>query len=132
MTSRRAFLLTAGALVLPAFATEPSPLLREVRQRLTSEPVVRGAFEQRKTVKGFRNPLVSGGEFVVSRNAACSGARRNPSPRPGDDARPRAGARRRRQRGAAPAASEEPAVRAISETLFGVMAPTWPRSTSVS
>ena len=38
-----------------------------VRQRLQPAPVVRGRFEQTKTIKGFRNGLVSHGEFLVAR-----------------------------------------------------------------
>ena len=122
MTARRAFLLAAGAFALPALAAEPA-LLREVRQRLTGEPVVRGAFEQRKTVKGFRNPLVSGGDFVVSRQRGVLWRTLEPFAstlvvtRDRVLARGADGSVARRL-----SASEEPAVRAISETLFGVMA----------
>ena len=38
-----------------------------VRQRLALTPVLRGEFEQTKTIKGFRNALVSHGEFLVAR-----------------------------------------------------------------
>ena len=38
-----------------------------VRQRLQLAPVVQGAFEQTKTIKGFRNALQSHGEFMVAR-----------------------------------------------------------------
>jgi hypothetical protein len=123
VSSRRLFLLGAGALALPAFAAEPvSPLLRDVRQRLTSEPVVRGGFEQRKTVKGFRNPLVSSGEFLVSRERGVLWRTLQPFAstlvvtRDRVLARGADGSVARRL-----SANEEPAVRAISETLFGVM-----------
>jgi hypothetical protein len=123
VTSRRLFLSAAAVLALPAFAAEPvSPLLRDVRQRLTSEPVVRGVFEQRKTVKGFRNPLVSSGEFVVSRERGVLWRTLQPFAstlvvtRDRVLARGADGSVARRL-----SASEEPAVRAISETLFGVM-----------
>ncbi|MDB5857880.1 MAG: lipoprotein carrier protein LolA [Ramlibacter sp.] len=124
MSSRRIFLLAASVAGLPAFASEPvSPLLRDVRQRLTSEPVVRGTFEQRKTVKGFRNPLLSTGEFVVSRQRGVLWRTLEPFAstlvvtRDRVLARGADGSVARRL-----SASEEPAVRAISETLFGVMA----------
>jgi hypothetical protein len=122
--SRRSFLLATGAAAFSVHAAEPvSPLLREVRQRLTSEPVVRGAFEQRKTVKGFRNPLVSSGEFVVSRQRGVLWRTLEPFAstlvvtRDRVLARGADGSVARRL-----SAVEEPAVRAISETLFGVMA----------
>ena len=38
-----------------------------VRQRLQLSPVLKGEFEQSKTLKGFKNPLVSHGEFLVAR-----------------------------------------------------------------
>ena len=38
-----------------------------VRQRLQLAPVVQGAFEQTKTIKGFHNALQSHGEFMVAR-----------------------------------------------------------------
>jgi outer membrane lipoprotein-sorting protein len=38
-----------------------------VRQRLQLAPVLRGEFEQAKTIQGFRNALVSHGEFMVAR-----------------------------------------------------------------
>ena len=124
MIRRRLLLAGLLAPLLPVRAAEPaSSLLRDVRQRLASEPVLRGAFEQRKTVKGFRQPLVSSGEFVVARQRGVLWRTTQPfastlvvTPdrviaRQGD------GSVARRL-----SASEEPAVRAISETLFGVMA----------
>jgi hypothetical protein len=38
-----------------------------VRQRLQLAPVLQGDFEQSKTITGFRNPLVSRGDFLVAR-----------------------------------------------------------------
>lgn len=38
-----------------------------VRSRLTQPAVLRGQFEQRKQLKGFRNPLVSRGNFLLLR-----------------------------------------------------------------
>ena len=38
-----------------------------VRSRLAQPPVLRGQFEQRKQLKGFRNPLVSRGNFLLLR-----------------------------------------------------------------
>ena len=121
MTSRRAFCL--ALLATPAAFAAESALLREVRARLTDEPVVRGAFEQRKTVKGFRNPLVSSGEFVVAQQRGVLWRTLEPFAstlvvtRDRVLARGADGSVARRL-----SASEEPAVRAISETLFGVMA----------
>lgn len=125
MNTRRDFCLALGAAcAAPAFAADPvAPLLREVRQRLVDEPVVRGAFEQRKLVKGFRNPLISSGDFVVARQRGILWRTAQPFAsslvvtRDRVLARGADGSVARRL-----SASEEPAVRTISETLFGVMA----------
>ncbi len=50
----------------PAAATSSSGA-DVVRQRLQLSPVLKGEFEQSKTLKGFRNALVSHGEFLVAR-----------------------------------------------------------------
>jgi hypothetical protein len=66
----RAVALALCALALaPAHATEPAAqeLLAQVRQRVQDAPVVRGTFEQLKTVNGFKQPLRSSGDFVVAR-----------------------------------------------------------------
>lgn len=68
--------LTAAccALALSSVAQTATPvapaeleLLAQVRQRVHDAPVVRGGFEQLKAVKGFKQPLRSGGDFVVAR-----------------------------------------------------------------
>lgn len=127
MTGRRRFCLAglAAALpALPAWAAAPvATLLRDVRQRLNAEPVVRGVFEQRKTVQGFRNPLLSAGEFVVSRQHGLLWRTQEPFASTLVVTRDRVLARGADGRIARRLdASEEPAVRAVSETLFGVMA----------
>jgi hypothetical protein len=122
---RRAVLLGAASLSIAiARAAEPvPPLLQQVRERLGADPVVRGAFEQRKTIKGFRNPLVSTGTFVVARQRGVLWRTQAPFAstlivtadrllvRQAD------GSVMRRL-----SAGEEPAVRALGETLLGVMA----------
>jgi hypothetical protein len=125
MNTRRDFCLAVAAVLAPpAFAADPvAPLLREVRQRLVDEPVVRGAFEQRKLVKGFRNPLVSTGDFVVSRQRGILWRTVQPFASTLVVTRDRVLARGADGNVARKlSASEEPAVRTISETLFGVMA----------
>lgn len=68
-----ATVLCVLALSSTAFAAPPvttpaaQELLSQVRQRVQDAPVVRGGFEQLKTVKGFKQPLRSGGDFVVAR-----------------------------------------------------------------
>lgn len=48
-----------------ALAAEPAS---GVRARLVQAPVLRGAFEQEKRLKGFRNPLRSQGDFLLARD----------------------------------------------------------------
>lgn len=43
-------------------------LLDKVKQQLKDAPVVRGKFEQEKSIKGFKQPLRSSGEFVVAKS----------------------------------------------------------------
>lgn len=123
MNGRRAFCAALAGGLLPSLSAAETPLLRDVRQRLTAEPVVRGAFEQQKSVKGFRNPLLSSGEFAVARSKGVLWRTQQPFAstlvvtRDRVLARGADGSVARRL-----SANEEPAVRAISETLFGVMA----------
>jgi len=49
----------------PASAADASIAI--VRERLQLDPMLRGEFEQRKTLAGFRNPIVTRGDFVVAR-----------------------------------------------------------------
>jgi hypothetical protein len=125
VSTRRLFCAAFGGAVLPhAWAADPLPtLLREVRERLADDPVLRGAFEQRKTLKGFRNPLLSTGDFVVARQRGVLWRTVEPFASTLVVTRDRVLARQAdgsvaRQLNAA----QEPAVRAISETLFAMMA----------
>lgn len=64
-------LLTLGlALSAPATAQVPSGQgeATGVRALLSQPEVLRGKFEQRKQLKGFRNPLVSRGDFLLLRD----------------------------------------------------------------
>ena len=63
-----AFLLLC-MLVLPAMAGPvAAPTVEQIGARVAKPQVLRGQFEQTKTVKGFRNPLRSTGSFVVARD----------------------------------------------------------------
>lgn len=57
----------AGAIAAPPAAPVASDAAAIVHQRLQLSPVLKGEFEQTKTLKGFRNALVSHGEFLVAR-----------------------------------------------------------------
>ena len=62
-------LMLAALCAAVAVQAQPaaSPDVALVRQRLQLAPVLQGEFEQTKTIKGFRNALVSHGEFMVAR-----------------------------------------------------------------
>jgi outer membrane lipoprotein-sorting protein len=60
--------LVAAALFAPAsFGAPATDFAALLHERLKVAPVLKGEFEQTKTLKGFRNPLVSRGEFLVAR-----------------------------------------------------------------
>ena len=64
----RACAIAATALFASgSFAAPEADFVKLVHQRLRASPVLKGEFEQTKTLKGFKNPLVSHGEFLVAR-----------------------------------------------------------------
>ena len=56
-----------SACAAPILAAPAADVARLLHERLKVAPVLKGEFEQAKTLKGFRNPLVSRGEFLVAR-----------------------------------------------------------------
>jgi len=62
---------TASFMAVPFAAPAASAPAAEgmglIHQRLQVAPVLKGEFEQSKTLRGFKNPLVSHGEFLVAR-----------------------------------------------------------------
>ena len=71
------WLLTA-LLALTTFSASAANVADTVRQRLVQAPVLRGDFEQRKTVTGFKKPLVSHGDFLVVRERGVVWRTREP------------------------------------------------------
>lgn len=71
MLRRIAAIALSALLAAPAWAAPASApavdAARPIHERLKISPVLKGEFEQVKTLKGFRNPLVSRGEFIVAR-----------------------------------------------------------------
>lgn len=59
--------LGAASVFMPVAAQTAPDLLLEVSKRLNNPAVLRGEFEQTKTLKGFKRPLVSRGTFVMAR-----------------------------------------------------------------
>jgi outer membrane lipoprotein-sorting protein len=64
---RAALLAATTSFAAASFAALDADVVKLVHQRLQAAPVLKGEFEQTKTLKGFRNPLVSHGEFLVAR-----------------------------------------------------------------
>jgi hypothetical protein len=62
--------LLSPAAMRSARAAEPdtATLLTRIRERLRAAPVLRGQFEQVKRIQGFKNPLVSRGDFLIARD----------------------------------------------------------------
>lgn len=125
MLSRRC--LAAACLLaaaLPTWAAEPvSPLVQQVRQRLADAPVLRGRFEQRKTLKGFKNPLVSRGDFLVAKDRGVVWHTREPFESSLVVTRERLLSRQADGRvDTKVEARDEPGLRAVNEMLFALMA----------
>lgn len=59
-------LVRADAPASPAPSAAPAWLI-EAGSRLDPSEVIRGDFEQTKSIKGFKKPLVSRGQFVIAR-----------------------------------------------------------------
>lgn len=107
-----------------ALAVEAVPAVAvQARQRMTDTPVVRGEFEQRKTIKAFRNPLVSRGSFLVSRERGVIWQTREPFASSLVVTRDRLLSRQADGTVVGRvSARDEPGLRAINEMLFALMA----------
>lgn len=111
-------------MVAPAHAVEPVPAVAaQARQRMVDAAVVRGEFEQHKTLKAFRNPLVSRGTFLVARDRGVVWNTREPFASSLVVTRDRLLSRQADGTVAGSvSAREEPGLRAINEMLFALMA----------
>lgn len=116
--------LAAGLIALGARAAEPvPPVAAQVRQRMSDAPVVRGEFEQRKTIKSFRNPLVSRGSFLVARERGVIWQTREPFASSLIVTRDRLLTRQADGKVTSQlSAKDEPGLRAINEMLFALVA----------
>lgn len=113
--------LAPVAAVTPAAA--PIQLIEAIRGRLVDAPVLRGQFEQIKTVKGFRKPLRSQGDFLFVRERGVSWHTRSPFASSLTVTRERLVSRRADGRiDTELDASAEPGLRAVNEVLFALMA----------
>lgn len=104
-------------------AAADAPLAEQVRRRLVDAPVLRGEFEQRRTLQGFRNPLVSRGDYVVARARGVAWRTREPFASTLLLTRERALSRQADGRvDTLMDAREQPVLRLVNRMLFALMA----------
>ncbi len=110
-----------GVLLLTLCAA-PADLSAQVKQRLVEAPVLRGTFEQRKQVKGFKRPLTSSGTYTVTKGEGVQWDTLKPFP---SQLSVRAGDITSKQ-GEVEVfkldAKTEPTVRVITQLLFSLLA----------
>jgi hypothetical protein len=117
---RRAVLL---ALACSAVAVRAADLQAEVLKRLDAAPVLHGEFEQSRSLKGFKNPLVSRGEFVLARSQGIVWETKQPFASTLVVTRDRLLARRADGSVATQMdAGREPALRLVNELMFALLA----------
>lgn len=115
-------LLTMLVLLAQPVAADDA-LVAGLRERLADAPVLRGEFEQHKSVAGFRKPLVSRGDFVVARERGVLWNTHSPFASSLVVTRERLLSRRADGKiDMVIDTGEEPGLRAINEILFAVMA----------
>ncbi|MFP2899737.1 LolA family protein [Corallococcus sp. 4LFB] len=109
-------------LSLLSVSAHAADLVKDVRARLVDAPLVRGQFEQKKTVAGFKKPLVSRGDFLLARDQGVLWNTRTPFASTLTLTRKSLSA----EQGAGGAAyhldsSKEPALAAVNELLFALL-----------
>lgn len=121
---RRAALGLVAALLLLPVATYAVDLMREVKARLADAPLLRGHFQQQKSVAGFKTRLSSSGEFLLWRDRGVLWHTRKPVDSTlvltRDTLTVQSGSSGRTV-GAPLDASHEPALRAMNELMFALL-----------
>jgi Outer membrane lipoprotein carrier protein LolA-like len=111
-----------GAALALALASAPATLAEQVRAQLADGPKVRGDFVQKKTVKGFKRPLTSRGDFVVVKGQGVRWHTREPfdavlTVRPNDITSRQGGVEVFHLD-----AEKEPTVKVVNSVLFALLA----------
>jgi hypothetical protein len=111
------------ACVLVCASAGATGLVEGVRTRLADAPLLRGEFEQRKTVTGFKKPLVSHGDFLLAREKGVLWDTRRPFPSTLTLTRKSLSAQQGASGGAGYHldATREPALAAMNELLFALL-----------
>lgn len=116
-------LLPASLLPTARAADTEAALAERVKKRLSDAPVQRGEFEQKKSVKGFKHPLVSRGDYLFARERGVVWRTREPFASTLVLTRERLLARG--ADGATTTAMDarsEPGLRAVNQLLFALLA----------
>jgi Outer membrane lipoprotein carrier protein LolA len=108
----------------PAFAQSP---LEKIQIQLENPAVLQGEFEQRKTLQGFKNPLLSKGHFWVAKARGVVWETQKPFASSLIVTRDRLLTRKADGTVSSQIkAQDEPGIRAINDILFALMAVDWP------
>lgn len=94
--------------------------LDDVKGRLADAPVLRGQFEQQKTVAGFKKPLLSSGDFLLWRDHGVLWQTRKPFASTLSITRNGLSAQSGNT-GYRLSSSQEPAMRAVNEMLLALL-----------
>ncbi|MCP3102401.1 outer membrane lipoprotein carrier protein LolA [Myxococcus sp. K15C18031901] len=114
------WLLLVG--MLAGLSAQASELVTGVRARLQDAPLLRGEFEQKKTVAGFKKPLVSRGDFVLSREKGVLWDTRTPFASTLTLTRTSLSAAQGTSAAYHLDTGKEPALAAVNELLFALLA----------
>lgn len=110
---------TAFAAGIPA--DPPSSLIAQVQARLDQPELLRGHFVQQKSVKGFKKPLISGGNFTIWRGHGLIWHTQTPFDSTLELRRDRLSVNRADGRSGYQLDSEhEPGLRAVNELIFAL------------
>lgn len=123
LTRRRCLALLGGAALVTPLPGTAADIVAEVRARLADAPVLRGDFAQTRTLKGFKHPLLSSGDFLLLRSRGVVWRTRAPFASTLIVTRDRL--QSRGADGATTAAIDartEPGLRIVNEVMFALLA----------
>ncbi|MFC4160465.1 LolA family protein [Chitinimonas lacunae] len=107
-------------LLLAGFAVSAADLATSVKGRLADAPLLRGQFDQQKTVRGFKKPLASSGDFLLWRGRGVLWHTRQPFEL-SMTLTPDALSARQGEAAYRLDAGQEPGLRAVNELLFALL-----------
>lgn len=130
MSARRRFMQRSAQLITSIAAwsavdsqaqLDPAALVATIQVRLNSSAVLRGHFEQRKKLRGFKRPVISRGSFMLARDLGM--VWRTETPFAATLTMTRAGLRAAFEPGSEPIeVQQDPGFGAVSATLLALLA----------